>query len=454
MINDILKKNIKTLREQKGYKLEYLAYVLNKDYNLPCDKSAISKWANGISKPDVYQLDALAKIFNVSMEDLLHVDFSANEVSDLMKSMFATETTNDDADSIVYPILCDDSEFVFDRNVSFDKDIMQAFHAIRYMEKNEVLPEEEIFIHKLNAFVECNLLKGMCSEMLAYKLKQPPKTLEDHQIVNYLLNSLSVSEDEKCSYDVRPDDIVYSYTIDPKEIEFPSQDLDLEGYSYYYEDGVYSRADELKHYYECLSRIRGYFDVGESNPLETQDNDFKIKALEDMVDLAKNNNLFATEYLNFWLNLKNKSVVEAEKMLEDAKKWERDYLTCLLDKRKKLFSGYDNDLAIDKEKAKDLVTKGPLLFDPGIIAKPYVEDPNHPWFGEDSDIYAPMNFTYLQIKYPAHFSVDEFLSKFDIKQYGDNIIQEFKEKFADQQFSYIEAIKQLNRSYLRLKAKK
>ena len=57
---------ISALRKQKGWSQEELAE------KLMVTRQAVSKWENGTSDPSTSNLIALAKLFDLSAEELLH----------------------------------------------------------------------------------------------------------------------------------------------------------------------------------------------------------------------------------------------------------------------------------------------------------------------------------------------------------------------------------------------
>ena len=61
--------NIKYYRKQLGLTQEKLAHMLNGK------KSLVSNYENGYSTPDIYTLCRLAKIFDISLDELVECDF-------------------------------------------------------------------------------------------------------------------------------------------------------------------------------------------------------------------------------------------------------------------------------------------------------------------------------------------------------------------------------------------
>ena len=61
-----LGQNIQTARKAKGMSQEALAEKIG------VSRQAVSKWENGTSDPSTSNLIAIAKLFNLSAEELLH----------------------------------------------------------------------------------------------------------------------------------------------------------------------------------------------------------------------------------------------------------------------------------------------------------------------------------------------------------------------------------------------
>lgn len=96
-------KKIKQLRSQKGYTQQTLATLLH----VSC--AAISKWENDISYPDISTLPILARIFDISTDELLNYEkyVSDEEISALCKEILEqfTNSSFPDAMSYVHSIL-------------------------------------------------------------------------------------------------------------------------------------------------------------------------------------------------------------------------------------------------------------------------------------------------------------------------------------------------------------
>ena len=65
-MNIYLSDKLKELRNQRNISQEKLAQYLNVSFQ------AVSKWENGTSDPSTSNLIAIAKLFELSAEDLLH----------------------------------------------------------------------------------------------------------------------------------------------------------------------------------------------------------------------------------------------------------------------------------------------------------------------------------------------------------------------------------------------
>ena len=77
--------NLRNLRKEKDYSQEYLAEKLG------VTRQTISKWENGTAMPDLKKLIELADFFEVSMDDLLGLDYKTIHP----KNTFADGTCND-----------------------------------------------------------------------------------------------------------------------------------------------------------------------------------------------------------------------------------------------------------------------------------------------------------------------------------------------------------------------
>ena len=66
-------KNIVRLRNEKGYTQEMLASLLH------VSSAAVSKWEPGSSCPDISTLPILARIFDISIDELLNFEKNLSE---------------------------------------------------------------------------------------------------------------------------------------------------------------------------------------------------------------------------------------------------------------------------------------------------------------------------------------------------------------------------------------
>ena len=76
--------NLKYLRKQKNYSQDYLAEQLGyKSF------TTIQKWESGIAEPSVDVLKKLARMFNVSMDELLNEDLTNENDSKIQASIIS-----------------------------------------------------------------------------------------------------------------------------------------------------------------------------------------------------------------------------------------------------------------------------------------------------------------------------------------------------------------------------
>ena len=73
-------KRLKELREQRGYTQEYLAKLLN------TSRSRIAMYEQGKRQPDFEMQEALADLFNVTLDYLFGRDDSVKEFTELFSS--------------------------------------------------------------------------------------------------------------------------------------------------------------------------------------------------------------------------------------------------------------------------------------------------------------------------------------------------------------------------------
>lgn len=67
--------NLSVLRKHHGYSQEDVAEKIG------VSRQAVAKWETGETTPDLVNCDALADLYNVSVDDLLHFDQSQESVS-------------------------------------------------------------------------------------------------------------------------------------------------------------------------------------------------------------------------------------------------------------------------------------------------------------------------------------------------------------------------------------
>lgn len=77
----MIHENIKTLRKKKGYSQETLAAELH------VVRQTISKWEKGLSVPDAEQLQRLAEVLDVSVEEILGSKLEDNEERDRLEEI-------------------------------------------------------------------------------------------------------------------------------------------------------------------------------------------------------------------------------------------------------------------------------------------------------------------------------------------------------------------------------
>ena len=63
-----ISQNLSTLRQYHAYSQEEVAEKIG------VSRQAVSKWESGESLPDIVNLDALASLYDVSIDDLIHFD--------------------------------------------------------------------------------------------------------------------------------------------------------------------------------------------------------------------------------------------------------------------------------------------------------------------------------------------------------------------------------------------
>lgn len=89
--------NIVKLRKEANYSQETLAEKLG------VSRQTVAKWESGESVPDVLRCDALAALFEITVDDLLHLDLNREKRSPKGKYIFGTVTVGDKG-QIVIPV--------------------------------------------------------------------------------------------------------------------------------------------------------------------------------------------------------------------------------------------------------------------------------------------------------------------------------------------------------------
>ncbi|MCL2491535.1 MAG: helix-turn-helix domain-containing protein [Coriobacteriia bacterium] len=103
-------------RKEAGYSQEELAMQLG------VSRQAVSKWERSESSPDTNNLIALAKLYDVSLDDLLYVDGSIEDDVEFEIQDRAADWDDDDAEPLADEIDEDDAEFAQDLEEEYDED--------------------------------------------------------------------------------------------------------------------------------------------------------------------------------------------------------------------------------------------------------------------------------------------------------------------------------------------
>lgn len=82
----MFKNSLRQLRESKGYSMEELARLYNITYNAKMNKSTLSRYENGLQEPMYSTASNLAKLFGVSVDELVNEDLSFPGVLPLPKT--------------------------------------------------------------------------------------------------------------------------------------------------------------------------------------------------------------------------------------------------------------------------------------------------------------------------------------------------------------------------------
>lgn len=100
-MNNYFAKNLKFLREKKGYSQQKVAEELNVPY------STLSCWENGIRQPKIEKINEIANYFNVGL-DIVSTDYTNNDPLfnelDILFSKNKEYLTEDDKETIRFII--------------------------------------------------------------------------------------------------------------------------------------------------------------------------------------------------------------------------------------------------------------------------------------------------------------------------------------------------------------
>ena len=89
--------NITVLRKEAGMSQEALAEAVG------VSRQTIAKWETGESVPDVLHCDRIAEVFEISLDDLIHMDLRQSPAGPKGKFIFGTVTVGDKG-QIVIPV--------------------------------------------------------------------------------------------------------------------------------------------------------------------------------------------------------------------------------------------------------------------------------------------------------------------------------------------------------------
>lgn len=89
--------NITILRKKQGLSQEALAEKIG------VSRQTVAKWESGESAPDILHTDAMAELFDVSLEDLIHGDMNSEGLPPKGRFVFGTVTVGDKG-QIVIPV--------------------------------------------------------------------------------------------------------------------------------------------------------------------------------------------------------------------------------------------------------------------------------------------------------------------------------------------------------------
>ena len=93
----MISENLVLLRKRAGLSQEALAEKIG------VSRQTIAKWESGESVPDICNCDRLAGLYDLSLDDLLHADFTGQGVPPRGKYIFGTVTVGEKG-QIVIPV--------------------------------------------------------------------------------------------------------------------------------------------------------------------------------------------------------------------------------------------------------------------------------------------------------------------------------------------------------------
>lgn len=90
-MKNMISMNLRRLRKNSRYSQEEVADKLN------VSRQAVAKWENGESMPDIMNCSALAALYNVTIDNLIHYDEDENglAIPEKGKHMFGVVTVGD-----------------------------------------------------------------------------------------------------------------------------------------------------------------------------------------------------------------------------------------------------------------------------------------------------------------------------------------------------------------------
>ena len=91
----MISQNIVWLRKRENLSQEALADRIG------VSRQTVAKWESGESVPDVLRCDSIARLFEVSLEDLLHLDLSKDGAPPEGKYIFGVVTVGDKGQIVI-----------------------------------------------------------------------------------------------------------------------------------------------------------------------------------------------------------------------------------------------------------------------------------------------------------------------------------------------------------------